>query len=838
MRSRVAAVLPSLLILVVSNEALAVTLQSGAPGVNGFTSVDKITWKDSKRLDRELYFAKEYPNAVVGGIQGYVTRLTWQPDANAARIIAEENPVAINTSNAQGWGTNVMHMDWRQYGGTHPVFGESYVSTTDKRDGFDFHQGALYLGAHHLVFRVTHKQYTEMQKPGVTRKWVQVTRDWFIADGLDSVIFAVTIDASAGVFAAPNEFLNNTLAPYSLVEAAGWKGTWDWSGGTDRPDGQSFGDFKVFVTTDMKNWTYGGANTIPFAWQWVTPASGRGDAECAFVQTETYEQKPAGEGFNSGKDSTGTRMPVYPDCNGQEYAYQMNFFDSYNSKRFTWGTRFELLSGGFGRATPGFIDYSLAMHLGKHSEHGASDLILETAAIHDGTVRVSALVGTLLGSGKEGSGCATPQAFTPPGFNHVYRTWDVQAQGSAARLRFDTGSVTLKRPVVVVHGFTATSATVLLDGAAASAEVSVDDVGDLVWVTLASNLTGTHVVDVLAADPTADTDGDGVADATDNCPGVANAGQTDTDGDGRGDACDNCPTVANPSQADSDGDGLGDACPFTPPACVPACAAGLCGPDGCGGACPCAAGATCLLNQTCCTPTCAPNTCGADGCGGTCACGAGAPCLSDQTCCTPTCAPGTCGADGCGGTCACATGATCLSSLACCTPACAANTCGSDGCGGTCACGTGLTCLSNQTCCKPVCTPGTCGSDGCGGTCGCAGAQVCLSTLSCCTPNTATCGPDGCGGTHGPCPVTCAVGDKDRDGVCDDRDNCLGCWNADQQDADKDGLGDCWKCDWCTGPGTDTDWDGVCDGLDNCPTVWNQSQRDTNKDGTGDACSP
>jgi cysteine-rich repeat protein len=43
-----------------------------------------------------------------------------------------------------------------------------------------------------------------------------------------------------------------------------------------------------------------------------------------------------------------------------------------------------------------------------------------------------------------------------------------------------------------------------------------------------------------------DVDGDGIPNATDNCPSVANPSQTDTDGDGKGDACDPCPTVANP----------------------------------------------------------------------------------------------------------------------------------------------------------------------------------------------------------------------------------------------------------------------------------------------------
>jgi len=83
-----------------------------------------------------------------------------------------------------------------------------------------------------------------------------------------------------------------------------------------------------------------------------------------------------------------------------------------------------------------------------------------------------------------------------------------------------------------------------------------------------------------------DRDGDGVPDADDNCPDVANPDQADADGDGIGDACDtcdhclpcavgpdhdedgdkipdgcdNCPAVPNADQADADGDGIGDAC--------------------------------------------------------------------------------------------------------------------------------------------------------------------------------------------------------------------------------------------------------------------------------------
>jgi len=64
--------------------------------------------------------------------------------------------------------------------------------------------------------------------------------------------------------------------------------------------------------------------------------------------------------------------------------------------------------------------------------------------------------------------------------------------------------------------------------------------------------------------PTKDTDGDGVPDASDNCPVVANPSQTDSDHDGVGDACDNCPAVPNTDQTDTDHDGVGDACDNCP----------------------------------------------------------------------------------------------------------------------------------------------------------------------------------------------------------------------------------------------------------------------------------
>lgn len=58
--------------------------------------------------------------------------------------------------------------------------------------------------------------------------------------------------------------------------------------------------------------------------------------------------------------------------------------------------------------------------------------------------------------------------------------------------------------------------------------------------------------------PSADRDGDGVPNATDNCPDVANADQADEDADTLGDVCDPCPPST--TNTDTDNDGVGDDC--------------------------------------------------------------------------------------------------------------------------------------------------------------------------------------------------------------------------------------------------------------------------------------
>jgi hypothetical protein len=96
-----------------------------------------------------------------------------------------------------------------------------------------------------------------------------------------------------------------------------------------------------------------------------------------------------------------------------------------------------------------------------------------------------------------------------------------------------------------------------LDGGAASActsplTISAVDGPHTLSVTGVDQWGGADPSPATRSWVSGDPDGDGVLDAADNCPDVANAGQGDADGDGIGDACEVLPSGNAPLQAGVD----------------------------------------------------------------------------------------------------------------------------------------------------------------------------------------------------------------------------------------------------------------------------------------------
>lgn len=175
---------------------------------------------------------------------------------------------------------------------------------------------------------------------------------------------------------------------------------------------------------------------------------------------------------------------------------------------------------------------------GVHFEHCGSNpgygpcrvLIASMKWIHDGT-GTGLLVSTLLGNGN-----ALPRI--PPFDGITYRT----NGGGYDLVRItDPGHATMQGSTdASLSNFYNSSHSIFdrIGGFTSVAEIC--DVG-VAYPSSCPGVFRPHFI--VTSVGVADQDGDGVPDATDNCPTVGNADQLDANGNGVGDACESAPTV-------------------------------------------------------------------------------------------------------------------------------------------------------------------------------------------------------------------------------------------------------------------------------------------------------
>ena len=394
---------------------------------------DIITWQDSKGMPREVYFTKGIKNKPESTEKGFIVKTTYYAD-NDVQVVCQ--PVKEN-------GNETM-----AHAGLHYAADGGRHAATQLRDAYDFNISPIFLGENHLIYRISFWMYASGRNNKVESSAFKVIIDWVFYNGLDHFLYSITYDCSRDYKKDGVPFTNDSRSPYT---------SFDWDGNGIKEEaisGLMYGTHRKFKTFDMKTWEYKEPNIVPFVWEWKT----EDDREIGYVQTETFtQQRGGGEGFGMGGD--------YED-HGYKYSdhgnldtldiwrmhYQMNGYQQFKDNRITWGMPYGAVDGGYGTKAP-YQCYTLAIILDKYSDNGVKNLIAETELIHSKDLHFSVLSGEIITSGIEGPGNPNERAYSPAGYNHVLRTWELKAGKIQSIFNFDINKGIYKNPVFVLHNY-------------------------------------------------------------------------------------------------------------------------------------------------------------------------------------------------------------------------------------------------------------------------------------------------------------------------------------------------------------------------------------------------
>lgn len=438
---------------------------------DGFRT-ERYTWRDSDCRPRSAALVRNDARDPAGWTGGYLRRYTYETGGATRTCDGAHNQVP-------GWGMVVCHLE----------DGDPWGNWTESVRGT---WRTVFEGRHHAL----HEFRWPLPLDGHV---VNVTVHYLFATGRSHPLYAITHDASG--FAA-DVIKADVRSPYGDL-------LFDGNANAEIA-GLGWGDRYRFVTLSSPvrldtGWDYRAPNVVPYTRMWTAAP----DAEMGVVQTQTWEQKPAGGYWlypsRGSRDADGP-MPV-----NYNWTYQLNQYElpgTTRSHRLAWGSNF----GAVGqRQYPRYGDdanlsgypyqsYSVFMVLGTHAEDPVLKVAAEVEAWQG--VRLMATEGTVLTRGPGGVGRSDAVTYDVPGYNPVYATWEAQAASNRATLRFEAGARTLTHPVVVLRGYTASTppGRVTLDGQALAVDVdyfaSVDAAGDVLWLTVKRTLTGTMTLHV------------------------------------------------------------------------------------------------------------------------------------------------------------------------------------------------------------------------------------------------------------------------------------------------------------------------------------------------------
>ncbi len=445
--------------------------------VDGYAA-DNVTWYDAACTPRSTALV----TANSGG-SGFARTMTYEANGRTRRAVGTGASGAWN-----GFGYIVSHGAGAvTSAGAHP----------DSR--------AVFVGRHHAI----HEFKLRINQKGP----VDVTVHWFFATGRSHPIYAITYDARP---AGQNVASGDSRSPYGDL-------SWDDAPGRDgNVDGVAWGDKYKFTTTgagvvSLKSaWDYTAPNTIPYAMEWANKA----DAEMGLVQTQSFEDHPAGGDYGEGVLEAGcwkrTSASPGPNCTAggntmpQDWLwpFQLNQYElpfTGQSKRVAWGLSYGAVGQSeypeFGRKMSAYpySSYSVAIVLGTHTSKAVAGAVADIEAVY--AARLTATRGSVATSGPGGVGRSDAVAYAHAGYDPVYGTWVLNADGNKVTAQLAAGASPLKNPVIRVVGYTAAGpASVRVGGAALAADsgyfASVDSASKVLWLTLNGTITGTTSVEI------------------------------------------------------------------------------------------------------------------------------------------------------------------------------------------------------------------------------------------------------------------------------------------------------------------------------------------------------